>query len=53
VSPEVIGGFVVTFGLALLAFIANRSGHLAIATVLAVAAWLFVWLDILIWLWDR
>ena len=53
VSPEVIGGFLVTFGLALLAFIANRSGHLTMAAVLAVAAWLFVGLDILIWLWNR
>ena len=42
-----------TFGLALLAFLANRSGHLAIAAALAVAAWLFVGLDILIWLWGR
>jgi len=53
VSPEVIGGFLVTFGLASLALLPNRSGHLAIAAVLAVAAWLFVGLDILIWLWGR
>jgi len=48
VSPEVIGGFLVTFGLALLAFIANLSGYLAIVAIF----WLFVASGVLIWLWS-
>lgn len=53
VFPQVTGGILVTFGLALLAFTANRSGHQTLAAILAAAAWLFVGLDILIWLWSR
>ncbi len=52
-SRELIGGILMTFGLALLAFTANRGGHLIIAAILAVAAWLSVGLDVLIWFWSR
>ena len=46
---EVTGGILVTFALALLAFIANRSGRVVIAALLAAAAWLFAGLDVWIW----
>jgi hypothetical protein len=53
VFPEVTGGALVAFALALLAIIANRSGRVLIAALLAAAAWLFVGLVISIWLWSR
>lgn len=49
---EVTGGILVTFALALLAFIANRSGRVVIAALLAAAAWLFAGLDVWIWFWS-
>jgi hypothetical protein len=51
--PEVTGGALVAFALALLAIFANRSGRVVLAALLAAAAWLFIALAISIWLWSR
>ena len=53
VFPEVTGGALVAFALALLAIIANRSGHAVMAAFLAAAAWLFVGFAISIWFWSK
>jgi hypothetical protein len=44
-------GILTTLALALLAYLANHKGHPIIAAFLAAAAWLFVGLNVSIWLW--
>jgi len=46
-------GILTTVAVALLSFIASRKGRPVIAAFLAAAAWLFVGLNVLIWLWVR
>jgi hypothetical protein len=46
-------GILTTVAVALLAFIASHKGHPIMAAFLAAAAWLFVGLNVLIWLWVR
>lgn len=43
-------GILIVVALALLAFISDRTGHPIIAVFLAAAGWLFVGLNVLIWL---
>jgi hypothetical protein len=46
-------GILTTVAVALLSFIASRKGRPVVAAFLAAAAWLFVGLNVLIWLWVR
>jgi hypothetical protein len=52
-NAVLVFGILTTLAVTLFAFIASHKGHPIIAALLAAAAWLFVGLNVLIWLWVR